>query len=144
MEKTLKKLSSLRIYSIIALIIFILSVVMFVVGFFVIETMHYNYDSNGNVISSINNWPISLGLSISGAILFIAFQLTNFVLAILIMTYKWNDQKLKTASLICGLITIFLLNPIPLIIFSQIAIKKLRNNNENEIKTDIVNKDYAI
>lgn len=53
MEKILKKLSSLRIYSIIALIIFILSVVMFVIGFFVIETMHYNYDSNGFLISSI-------------------------------------------------------------------------------------------
>jgi len=133
----IKKLRSLKIYSIFSLIFIILFSALMIVTWIFMYRRFYFYDQYFDYYyyyykDVINLWAgilfmISLGIIAS-------FTLTNFILAIVIMTNNYNKncnpfeaKKIKNSALLWGLLSIFLINPIGLIVFSSITIKKFKN-----------------
>lgn len=126
----IKKLLSLKIYSIFSFIfITLFSALMIVICIFMYRWVIIDYDQiyGYYYIDVINLWAGILFMISLGIIAF--FGVTNFILAIVIMTNNYNNnyypfeaKKIKNSALLWGLLSIFLIGPIRLLVFSSITI----------------------
>jgi len=127
----MKTLTSSLIYSIFSLIFLILSILLIISTLLIPLFLNFY---NAYSVHKVLEFLFFVGIGILAF-----FTIINFVLAIIIMAYKWNDKEIHDSSILWGLLTIFLLGPIGLIIFFSRTIKKRRFQNKENNQYQNVN-----